>query len=109
MKLGLLIKIQLIGDVGAMHAYAAPLSTQAYSGGFWYGIAAASVYLILSILLTANLIGYVRGHYPQHFELSQDQRTLIVQTMLYFLWLAGGAGVYSRLEGWKYVDAVSAW
>jgi potassium channel subfamily K len=65
------------------------------------------MYLVLSILLTANLIGYIRGHYQQHFELTQDQRTLIVQTMLYFIWLAGGAGMFSQLEGWQFVDSVS--
>jgi potassium channel subfamily K len=26
--------------------------------------------------------------------------------MLFFIWLAGGAGVYSRLEGWRFIDAV---
>jgi potassium channel subfamily K len=53
-----------------------------------------------------NLIGYIRGHYPQHFELTEDQQTLIVQTMLYFIWLSGGAGVYSRIEGWRFVDGL---
>ena len=53
-----------------------------------------------------NLVGYVRGHYPQYFGLTEDQRTLIVQTMFYFIWLGGGAGVYARIEGWQYNDAV---
>ena len=109
-----------------MHSTAPPVApTQAYSEGFWYAVAAvsfadekiysarrladdlkASMYLILSMLLMSNLLGYIRGHYPQHFELTEDQRTLIVQTMLFFLWLAGGGGVYSHLEGWRFVDAV---
>ena len=90
-----------------MHTRAPPISTyETYSGGFWYGIAAASVYLLLSILLMVNFIGYIRGHYPQHFDLTEDQRTLIVQTILFFIWLAGGAGVYARLEGWHFIDAV---
>ena len=54
----------------------------------------------------ANFIGYIRGHYPQHFDLTEDQRTLIIQTILFFIWLAGGAGVYARLEGWHFIDAV---
>lgn len=98
----------LVGDVAAMHFYATPQdSVETYSEGFWYGIAAASLYLILTVLLFVNIVGYVRGHYPQRFNLTEDQRTLIVQTMLFFVWLAGGAGVYSRLEGWLFVDAVS--
>ena len=58
--------------------------------------------------LMINMLGYFLGHYPQHFELSDPQRNLILQTMLFFLWLAGGAGVFARIEGWLYVDAVSS-
>jgi potassium channel subfamily K len=90
-----------------MHRYTPPSGPlQVYSEGFWYGFAAAIIYLVLTILLLINLIGYIRGHYPQHFELSEDQQTLIVQTMLYFVWLSGGAGTYSRIEGWRFVDAL---
>jgi potassium channel subfamily K len=91
-----------------MHIYSPPVApNELYSGGFWYGIAAAVMYLLLSMLLMGNMVGYIRGHYPQHFHLTDDQRVLIVQTMLFFMWLAGGAGAYSRLEGWHYIDAVS--
>ena len=97
----------LIGDLAGMHIYAAPVSPyETYSGGFWYGMAAACMYLLLSMLLMVNMVGYIRGHYPQYFRLTEDQRTLIVQTMMFFLWLAGGAGIYSRLEHWHYIDAV---
>jgi potassium channel subfamily K len=97
-----------MGDLIAMHIHVRPTSPyQMYSGGFWYGIAACSMYLLLSMMLMANMVGYIRGHYPQHFHLTEDQRVLIVQTMLFFIWLAGGAGLYSRLEGWAYIDAVN--
>jgi potassium channel subfamily K len=99
---------QLIGDLAGMHIYAPPVApSELYSGGFWYGIAAAVMYLLLSMMLMGNMVGYIRGHYPQHFQMTDDQRILIVQTMLFFMWLAGGAGAYSRLEGWHYIDAVS--
>lgn len=97
----------LIADLVSMHVYAPPTpGTELYSEGFWYGVAAAAIYGLLSILLIGNIIGWVRGHYPQHFDLTEDQRTLIVQTMLFFIWLAGGAGIYSRLEDWHFVDAL---
>ena len=57
--------------------------------------------------LMLNMLGYFLGHYPQHFELSDEQRNLILQTMLFFIWLAGGAGVFAKVEGWSYVDSVS--
>jgi potassium channel subfamily K len=98
----------LIGDIAAMHIHASPsFPEQAYTGGFWYALGAATIYLILMIGQLSTLLGYIRGHFPQHFELSDDQQTLIVQTMLYFIWLAGGAGLYATLEGWHFVDAVS--
>jgi potassium channel subfamily K len=99
----------LVGDLSAMKVYTPPVAPyEQFSGGFWYGVAAASMYLLLASLLMVNMVGYIRGHYPQHFHLTEEQRTLIVQTMMFFLWLAGGAGVYSRLEKWHYIDAVSS-
>jgi len=97
----------LIADLVSMHIYATPeAGVEMYSEGFWYGVAAAAIYGLLAIFLMGNFVGWVRGHYPQHFDLTDDQRTLIVQTMLFFVWLAGGGGVYSRLEGWRFCDAV---
>lgn len=53
-----------------------------------------------------NMLGYFLGHYPQHFELSEEQRNLILQTMMFFIWLAGGAGIFARVSGWTFVDAL---
>lgn len=58
------------------------------------------------MILMVNMLGYFLGHYPQHFELSDDQRNLILQTMMFFFWLAGGAAVFAKVEGWSYVDSV---
>jgi potassium channel subfamily K len=90
-----------------MNGHAKPdFPNEIWSGGFWYGLAAACLYFGLTVCLSVNLIGYIRGHYPQHFELTEDQRTLIIQTVFYYLWIAGAAGVYSRVESWHFVDAV---
>ncbi|KAF2122243.1 hypothetical protein BDV96DRAFT_482627 [Lophiotrema nucula] len=97
----------LIGDLAAMHTYSRPTAgVEIYSGGFWYAIGAASFYFFLASILLINFVGYVRGHYPQYFDLTEDQRTLIIQTMFFFIWMAGGAGIYARLEGWQYNDAL---
>ena len=58
------------------------------------------------MILMLNMLGYFLGHYPQHFELSDDQRNLILQTMMFFCWLAGGAAVFAKVEGWSFVDSV---
>lgn len=67
------------------------------------------------MLLAINMLGYLRGYYPQQFDLDDDQRTLILQTMLFFVWLAGGGAVFAWLEDWPggfcdglyYCDVVS--
>lgn len=61
-----------------------------------------------------NMLGYFLGHYPQHFALTESQRTLILQTMLFFIWLAGGGAVFSTIEQqygtglfrWSYADGL---
>lgn len=79
---------------------------QTYSQGFWYAVIAACLYMIGSMILMINMLGYFLGHYPQHFELDDDQRTLILQTMMFFCWLAGGAAVFAKVCGWSYADAL---
>ncbi len=80
--------------------------TQTYSQGFWHAVIAAVLYFVSSMALMLNMLGYFLGHYPQHFELSDDQRNLILQTMMFFIWLAGGAAVFARTQGWSFVDAL---
>ena len=91
-----------------MNQYVPPVRPgETYSQGFWHAIIAAVLYLIGSMILMINMLGYFLGHYPQHFELDDDQRTLILQTMMFFFWLAGGAAVFSKVCGFSYADALS--
>jgi potassium channel subfamily K, other eukaryote len=99
-----------------MHLYEPPIGPyQIYSQGFWYAVISIILYSICSTILLFNMAGYFLGHYPQRFELNDHQRTLILQTMLFFVWLAAGAAVFSRVENndnggaanWAFVDGVS--
>ncbi|ESZ99124.1 hypothetical protein SBOR_0534 [Sclerotinia borealis F-4128] len=97
----------LIGILVAMNIYAPPIRPgQTYSQGFWSAVMAASLYLFGSMVLMVNMLGYFLGHYPQHFELDDVQRTLILQNMMFFLWLAGGAAMYESVCGFQYADAL---
>jgi len=107
---GILIAITL-----SMEIHVPPVRPQqTYTQGFWYAVIAACMYMICSMLLMINMLGYFLGHYPQHFTLTDSQRTLILQTMLFFVWLAGGGAVFSRIEtlygiedqNWSYVNAL---
>jgi potassium channel subfamily K len=67
---------------------------------------ATVLYMIGGAMLMINMLGYFLGKYPQHFDLDDDQRTLILQTMMFFFWLAGGAAIFSKVCGWAYADAL---
>lgn len=97
----------LMGITISMNEFVPPRRPeQTYSQGFWHAVIAAVLYLVSSMMLMLNMLGYFLGHYPQHFELTDEQRNLILQTMMFFLWLAGGAGVFARVEGWSFVDSL---
>jgi len=90
-----------------MQLYVPPIRpAETYSQGFWHAIIAGVLYLAGSMLLMVNMLGYFLGHYPQHFDLDEHQRTLILQTMMFFFWLAGGAAVFARVCGMSYADSL---
>jgi len=77
-----------------------------YSQGYWYGVISACLYLIAASLLFINILGFLKGHYPAHVESSKNERSLMLQTILFFAWLAGGAGVFAKVEDWNYANAM---
>ena len=96
----------LIGITASMNEHVPPGKDEIYSQGYWHAIIAACLYLFNSMILMVNMMGYFLGHYPQHFTLTDEQRNLILQTMMFFIWLGGGAAVFARIEGWSYPDAL---
>ncbi|KKA24341.1 hypothetical protein T310_1626 [Rasamsonia emersonii CBS 393.64] len=90
-----------------MHVYDPPIPPdQTFSQGYWSAVIAAVLYFILDSMLMINLVGYVLGHYPQHFALTDDQRTLILQTTAFMVWLAVGAAVFQRVMDISFADAL---
>lgn len=104
---------QLIGITVSMEAHVPPIRpTETYTQGFWYAVIAAALYFVCSMLLMVNMLGHFLEHYRQQFALTDDQRNLILQTYLFFVWLAGGAAVFSAIETrwgqtpWSFVDGL---
>ncbi|RMD41749.1 hypothetical protein DV735_g3366, partial [Chaetothyriales sp. CBS 134920] len=96
----------LIAITVSMHQHVPPLQDEVYSQGFWHAVIAATLYMFNSMILMVNMLGYFLGHYPQHFDLTDEQRNLILQTIVFFIWLGGGAAVFSYCEQWTYPDAL---
>lgn len=82
------------------------LPHQLYATAFYFAIIAACLYFFNTLILTINLLGYLLGHYPQHFALSNSQRTLILQTTAFGIWLIVGAAIFQKLIGISFSDAL---
>jgi hypothetical protein len=112
-----LFPCQLTAIIVSMQLHVPPVKPwETYSQGYWYAILAAILYCICSGLLMINMLGYFLGHYPQRFNLNDHQRTLILQTMMFFIWLSVGGAAFSSIENrhadpalprWTFTDGVS--
>ncbi|KAL5336556.1 ion channel [Aspergillus crustosus] len=98
----------LIGLTVSMYIYESPTPpNQTFSQAYWSAVISAVLYFLLSIMLMINMLGYFLGHYPQNFILTDDQRTLILQTIGFITWLAIGGAIFTQaIEGISYADAV---
>ncbi|KAI9875241.1 MAG: Potassium channel [Pleopsidium flavum] len=76
--------------------------TQAY----YYAIIAAALYFIVATLMVVTVYGALKGHYSRGFKLTMSQRSLMLQTISFMVYLLGGAAVWARIESWKFLDAV---
>lgn len=85
-----------------------PTTSHAFSQSYYYGIISSILYTLISTLLLFNALGaYVFKAYPPSFStLTIPQRTIMLQTIAYALYLALGGVVFSTLEDWDFVDAI---
>ncbi|KAF2197751.1 potassium channel-like protein [Delitschia confertaspora ATCC 74209] len=83
-----------------------PADSHALTQAFYYAIIAAALYAIIASLMILTVVGAYKGHYPKEFRLTVSQRTLMLQTIGFVAYLLLGALIYSKLEGWQYLDAV---
>lgn len=83
-----------------------PGQNRALTQAFYYAIIAAALYFIIATLMVFTVYGAFREHYPREFELTTIQRTLMLQTIVFMVYLLAGAAVYARVESWKFLDAV---
>ncbi|KAJ5965818.1 hypothetical protein N7481_012532 [Penicillium waksmanii] len=77
-----------------------------YAQSYFYGAFAAGLYFIISSLLSVTAYGAYTGHYDREFKLTTSQRTLMLQTIIFCMYLLLGAEVFATVEGWRFLDAV---
>lgn len=83
-----------------------PMEEHALSQAYYYGIIAAALYFVIASLLVFTVVGAMKGHYPKDFQLTPAQRTLMLQTIGFMIYLLLGALVFCKIEGWQFLDAV---
>jgi len=84
----------------------APGENRALTQAFYYAIIAAALYFIIATLMMFTVYGGLRGEYPMEFKLTTSQRTLMLQTISFMVYMVGGGAVYAKIEGWKFLDGV---
>ncbi|KAH8684448.1 potassium channel-like protein [Tricladium varicosporioides] len=83
-----------------------PRESHAFTQAYYYAIFAGGLYFIVATLMLITVWGAYKGHYDKEFQLTISQRTLMLQTISFLVYLLAGAAVYSHIEGWKYLDAL---
>ncbi|KAL8742903.1 MAG: hypothetical protein Q9190_004693 [Brigantiaea leucoxantha] len=92
--------------VTATYSLKLPGENRALTQAFYYAILAAGLYFIISTLMVITVYGAYKEHYPMKFKLTMSQRTLMLQTISFMVYMLAGAAVYYKVEGWKFLDAV---
>lgn len=91
----------------AAHDFQAPgVKHQALTQAYYYAIFAAGLYQVISYLMCVTVWGAYQGHYSKEFKLTMAQRTLMLQTISFLMYVLLGALVYSKIEGWEFLDSV---
>ncbi len=90
----------------AVYIEKVPYENRALTQAFYYAIIAAVLYFIIATLMGITVYGAHMGHYPKEFKLTTSQRTLMLQTMSFMVYMIAGGAVFSRIEGWKFLDGV---
>lgn len=97
--------------IGLTACASGPLTIQAppnhaYTQAFYYALFSAGLYFLVASLMVVTVYGAFRGHYPKEFKLTMSQRTLMLQTISFLVYLLAGAAVFAHVESWQYLDAL---
>ncbi|KAI9690541.1 MAG: Potassium channel [Bathelium mastoideum] len=78
----------------------------ALTQAFYYAIMAAINYLGVTFVMCITVYGAHKEKFKKGFKLTPSQRTLMLQTISFMVYLLLGALIYSYVENWAFLDAV---
>ena len=100
----LLIAILIVASTNTFRL--TPHSQHALTQAFYYAIMASINYMGVTIVMCITVYGAYQKKYERGFKLTPSQRTLMLQTISFMVYLLLGALVYSYVEHWSFLDAV---
>ncbi|KAH3900674.1 related to Outward-rectifier potassium channel TOK1 [Saccharomycodes ludwigii] len=65
--------------------------------GFWYAVFTVILYFCCTLTLSVHFLGYFRNVYPPEFNLTDNERAVMVYTFCLSIWFIWGAGMFSGL------------
>jgi potassium channel subfamily K len=83
-----------------------PPEEHAFTQAYFYAIYAAALYCVIAAMMIATFFSALTGRSSKEYTLTTAQRTLMLQTIGFLVYLLAGAAVYKNIEGWRYLDAV---
>lgn len=96
----------LVGLVAAADApsFQMPPSANVFlTQAYYYAALAAALYIIVASMMVVTVFGAYKGHYNKDFNLTMSQRTLMLQTIAYLVYMIAGGAVFARIEGWSFL------
>ena len=98
----------LIGLVAATpaHLQLPAGEDRTFSQAYYYAILAAALDFITGSMMIVTATGVYIGRHSREFKLTMSQRTLMFQTTSFIGYVLCVGAVYSRVEGWDFLDSV---
>ncbi|GMG23417.1 unnamed protein product [Aspergillus oryzae] len=96
----------LIGVNARRHPIMQSRQPWKYTQSYFYGIMAAGLYTLIAILLAVYTATARSVPLSRHDRRIVEYTSIILRTITFIAFLTGGAGVYSAVEGWSFMDAV---
>jgi potassium channel subfamily K len=83
----------------------------AFSEAFWFAILSAGLYFVTSgfIIYTAYMLrahARLKNREENTIQLARGHHRLMALTILFMGYILAGAAVFSRIEGWRYLDGI---